>query len=437
MGEALATLRERYGPEFAAVLATSRVWVNGDEPADGDDTTLRDDDELAVLPPVSGGSEPTPGAGPASLPRPGPPANLRRIVRRISFPAVSRLAVLVVLGVLLAVVAAPAGAAPAQVVAPGSVADLEQKLRDAQAASDAAVSRFQQATAKHEGLVDEIGAVEQRIAVERFRAGELRAVAQRRAVTAYTTRDVATDTSAALFGSHDVMTEIRRHTLLQHANAKDDAAITELRVLDEDLGLQKADLQRKREEAARAVAQLESEKAVLASTVADAQRAYDELVTRLAREAASRAAAERAAQQAVGASRRTGTVGGTPVAGFLCPVRGSFTNDYGDARSGGRAHAGTDIFAGTGTPVAAVKSGSLVLESGGAGGNAATLNASDGNSYYYAHFSSYAGGARQVSQGEIIGYVGSTGNASAPHLHFEIRTASGSVNPYATLAGSC
>jgi MoaD family protein len=46
----------RYGAEFAAVLLRSRVWVNGDEPADGDATVLHDGDEVAVLPPVSGGA---------------------------------------------------------------------------------------------------------------------------------------------------------------------------------------------------------------------------------------------------------------------------------------------------------------------------------------------------------------------------------------------
>jgi molybdopterin synthase sulfur carrier subunit len=56
LGELLAVTRDRYGPEFAQVLSASRVWINGDEPENGDATPLSDGDEVAVLPPVSGGA---------------------------------------------------------------------------------------------------------------------------------------------------------------------------------------------------------------------------------------------------------------------------------------------------------------------------------------------------------------------------------------------
>jgi molybdopterin converting factor small subunit len=56
VGEVLETARTRYGDVFTAVLAGSRVWLDGEEPASGDATPVADGAELAVLPPVSGGA---------------------------------------------------------------------------------------------------------------------------------------------------------------------------------------------------------------------------------------------------------------------------------------------------------------------------------------------------------------------------------------------
>ena len=56
VGEVLDRARADFGPTFAAVLTRARVWVNGDEPPEGEASRLADGDEVAVVPPVSGGA---------------------------------------------------------------------------------------------------------------------------------------------------------------------------------------------------------------------------------------------------------------------------------------------------------------------------------------------------------------------------------------------
>ena len=66
----------------------------------------------------------------------------------------------------------------------------------------------------------------------------------------------------------------------------------------------------------------------------------------------------------------------------------------------------------TGTPLVAVVSGSVLFKQTPLGGNSVWLSGSDGNRYFYAHLGGFAGSSRSVSQGEVIGYIGATGNAN-------------------------
>jgi murein DD-endopeptidase MepM/ murein hydrolase activator NlpD len=125
--------------------------------------------------------------------------------------------------------------------------------------------------------------------------------------------------------------------------------------------------------------------------------------------------------------------------GMTCPLPGAaYANDFGQPRSGGRSHQGNDMFAPTGTPELAVVSGNVTYGDGGLGGMGAYLAGDDGNRYVYFHLSAYVGPPRHVTAGEDIGKVGSTGDATGPHLHFEIHPGGGpAVDPYPTLQRIC
>jgi murein DD-endopeptidase MepM/ murein hydrolase activator NlpD len=135
---------------------------------------------------------------------------------------------------------------------------------------------------------------------------------------------------------------------------------------------------------------------------------------------------------------------------LIVPIAGIATSDlvdsWGAARDGGRRHEGVDIMADEGTPVRAAASGKILkLHRSERGGiTVYQVDASGWVVFCYAHLNAYAEGLEEgmtVAQGQVIAEVGQTGNATTPHLHFEVLRAQAAgqwwggeaVNPYQAL----
>lgn len=202
---------------------------------------------------------------------------------------------------------------------------------------------------------------------------------------------------------------------------------------------------------AETVERLRAEEQDLSDQQAEVERLFDEAVAaeetvreliENERAAARATAARRAAAADSAASRSTAAA---PVnGGVACPVGGprSYVDSWGAARSGGRRHVGTDILAPRGTPTNAYEDGVITrMSSNSLGGISLYLQGDSGNLYYYTHLSGYASLSvgQRVSAGQVVAYVGATGNARGiNHLHFEVRPGGGgNVNPYPYVLRAC
>jgi len=142
----------------------------------------------------------------------------------------------------------------------------------------------------------------------------------------------------------------------------------------------------------------------------------------------------------------TTTVPPAPTAGRVCPVDGpvSFSDTWGAPRSGGRTHKGVDMSAARGTPLVAMETGRISrLSNSSLGGLSVYLQGNSGDIYYYAHMDSWAeglAGGQRVSAGDLLGTVGTTGNAPSwiPHLHLGWKPGGGDwANPYPMVNELC
>lgn len=125
-----------------------------------------------------------------------------------------------------------------------------------------------------------------------------------------------------------------------------------------------------------------------------------------------------------------------------CPVAGnvSVADNFGVIRempgTPRHVHQGNDIAASTGTPIVAPFDGNAVASSSDLGGMQVKVYGARGY-VYNAHLSAF-GKLGVVSVGDVVGYVGMTGNATAPHNHFEWHPGDGAaVDPFMYLAAVC
>jgi murein DD-endopeptidase MepM/ murein hydrolase activator NlpD len=155
------------------------------------------------------------------------------------------------------------------------------------------------------------------------------------------------------------------------------------------------------------------------------QRAEAEEIDGLRASSAQLAAQIRAAQ-----AKSAGTTDTTPSsAGFIWPVPGPVTSPFG--WRWGRMHEGIDIGVGYGTPIRAPAAGTIIWCGWQGGyGNLVVIDHGGNLATAFGHQSSIAVSCGQtVSQGQVIGYVGSTGHSTGPHLHFEVRVNGSPVDP--------
>ena len=309
---------------------------------------------------------------------------------------------------------------------------LDQQVAAQQAGADAARQAVQAALAA-------VAQSEARIEATETEMTTMRNAVVNRAVSVYVRpKDNA---MAGVIGAKDLGEASRRSSLLAQVTNKDRDVLDRLRALREDLGDEQA-----RAAAARDVA-AERRQAVLArlselqKARKDKQRlsaALDARIRQYQAEADAVAAQEsgltaliqtRTQARASRSAADPGLDGRISGAGLVWPLRGAVTSPFGPRW--GRLHAGLDISGGTGTPIRAAKEGQVIFAGSMSGyGNCVIIDHGGGLTTLYAHQSRLGtnDGAR-VGQGEVIGYVGSTGHSTGPHLHFETRVGGSPQNP--------
>lgn len=275
-----------------------------------------------------------------------------------------------------------------------------------------------------------------RLAATEAKMADLRAKVSEAAVRAYV--HPGGDTLLEIVRSKDLGEASRRQALLAHVVSSDRDIVDQMRAARQDEQMEKENLAEaagvaaeRKKAAAERLAGLEkarNDQVKLKSALDARIEQVTSEVAALSREEATLSALIRARQAppessssaapAAAANAAPARVGGSGVA---WPTNGSVTSGFG--YRWGSLHAGIDIANGSGTPIRAAKAGTIILAGWNGGyGNCIVIDHGGGFSTLYGHMTRLrASDGQRVSQGDLIGDMGSTGNSTGSHLHFETR----------------
>lgn len=227
----------------------------------------------------------------------------------------------------------------------------------------------------------------------------------------------------------------------EQVKAEYEAVKEELEAKQAELRAEQEELEKDIEEATALILSLEEDIAnrqaeydAIRAAEDEANARIDELVAELER--------QRAAEEA---ARNPGGSGGAAVGNgnfiWPCPSCTYITSRFGlrihPVTGDKRTHTGLDIGAGYGAAIVAADGGTVILaDVNGGYGNCVMIDHGNGYVTLYGHMSSYAVSEGQsVSQGDTVGYVGSTGVSTGPHLHFEVRAGGERIDPEQFFSG--
>ena len=290
---------------------------------------------------------------------------------------------------------------------------LKSETKKAGAEWDKAYWRLDEVELKVEKTDKQIAQTKKELAAARAQlSGHAVAIYRRNAINPY----------EVLVGAATFQDLVTRIELMQRIGKADAEAVAEVKRVQDKLTKQRTKLATEKRDAKKAVVSLKAERDRLQAKLKSKQAEFAKVKAEL---------------DAVrgGPNRPSGQASVPGPNGMVFPVVGSYyySDTWGASRGGGRrTHKGTDIMAPRGTPIVAILPGSISSKSGGLGGKVIWQSCDNGWSIYYAHLDGWAVRSGHVKAGQIIGYVGSTGNAAggAPHLHLQIEPHGSPVNPY-------